>query len=291
MQKASAASPGAHARSTGDLVDFIVIGAMRSGTTMLNDLLAQHPQVAMARMKETDFFVEAKNYKLGTDWYVSQFSESAPVRGEVSPNYSKLRDFPGVAERIHSHCPDVRLIYLLRDPVERALSHYAHGWTMGRITLLPEQLIGGPQYGGMIDASCYARQLTEYLRFFSFDQILVLDMESFLTQPQVHFDRILRHIGADPMPMPDSRRQNESRELARVPRPLLKLTQGPLRPVLTRIFGPAVRGRLRRLMARGPARRPPPFSASLRERLHDDLAEDAQALRRLTGQSFSHWSV
>ena len=288
---ASAASTGVKARSTGDLVDFIVIGAMRSGTTMLNDLLAQHPQVAMARMKETDFFVEAKNYRLGTDWYVSQFSGSARLRGEVSPNYSKARDFPGVAKRIRRHCPDVRLIYLLRDPVERALSHYAHGWTMGRITLLPEQLIGGPQYLGIVDASRYARQLTEYLHFFPADQIMVLEMESFLAQPQLHFDSILRHIGASPMPMPDTRRQNESRELARVPKPLLKLMQGPLRPALTRIFGPAVRGRLRGLMARGPARPPPQFSASLRDRLRDDLAEDAQALRRLTGQSFAHWSV
>lgn len=258
---------------------------------MLNDLLLQHPQVAMARMKETDFFVAAKNYRLGVDWYRSQFSDVAVLRGEVSPNYSKAHDFPGVAERIHGHCPDVRLVYLVRDPVERTLSHYAHGWTMGRITLPPEQLMHAPQYRGMIDVSCYARQLTEYLRFFRPEQILVQDLESFLAQPQLHFDRILRHIGAGPLPIPRSRRQNESRELARVPMPLLKLTQGPLRPMLTRLFGPKLRGRLRRLMARGPARPPPPFSASLRQTLQDELAEDAQTLRRLTGQSFSHWSV
>lgn len=62
---------------------------------------------------------------------------------------------------MHRHCLDVRLVYLLRDPVKRALSHYAHGWTMGRITLCPEHLIGRPRYPGIIDASHYALRLTK----------------------------------------------------------------------------------------------------------------------------------
>lgn len=275
----------------GDLVDFIVIGAMRAGTTMLNDILAQHPQIAMARMKETDFFIEQKNYGRGTDWYRSEFADDRPLRGEVSPNYSKARDFPGVPERIHAHCPDARLVYIVRDPVERALSHYAHGWTMGRITLTPEELVGGPQYQGMLDASRYAHQLQHYRAVFPAEQILVLDYESFIADPQPHYDVLLAHIGAPPMALPQARRQNESRELARVPKPLLKIAQGPLRPVLTRLMGPAVRGRLRRLMARGPARQPPVFPEALRARLRDELAEDAAALRQMTGQAFPHWSV
>ncbi|WP_155065346.1 sulfotransferase [Paracoccus limosus] len=278
-------------RTSAAVVDFIVIGAMRAGTTMLNDLLAQHPEIAMARMKETDFFIDTKNYRLGTDWYGSQFAPGARLRGEVSPNYSKARDFPDVPRRIHGHCPAVRLVYMLRDPVERALSHYAHGWSMGRITLLPDQLIGGPQYEGMVDASRYARQLAQYHRHFPAEQILILDFESFRADPQPHYDALLRHIGAAPMPVPSARRQNESSELARVPKPLLKLAQGPLRPVLTRVFNPAVRGQLRRLMARGPARTPPEFTQKLRDHLCDDLTEDAATLRAMTGQAFPDWSV
>lgn len=264
---------------------------MRSGTTMLSDLLAQHPQIAMARMKETDFFIEQKNYSRGTDWYRSEFDDSRPLRGEVSPNYSKARDFPGVPARIHAHCPEARLVYLLRDPVERAISHYAHGWAMGRITLPPEGLVGGPQYQGMLDASRYAHQLRHYHAVFPAEQILVLDYEGFTADPQRHYDALLGHIGAAPMVLPRARRQNESSELARVPKPLLKIAQGPLRPVLTRLLGPGLRGQLRRLMARGPQRQPPAFPEALRAQLCAELAEDAAELRRMTGQGFPLWSV
>ncbi|SMO91284.1 sulfotransferase [Paracoccus laeviglucosivorans] len=61
------------------LVDFIVIGTMRAGTTLLHDILARHPQISMARMKETDYFIAEKNYPRGNDWYVSQFDVEKPL--------------------------------------------------------------------------------------------------------------------------------------------------------------------------------------------------------------------
>ncbi|MEO1284986.1 MAG: sulfotransferase domain-containing protein, partial [Pseudomonadota bacterium] len=82
------------------LPHFIIIGAMKSGTTTLYRHLDEHPDVDMSRDKETDLFVSEKNWSRGLGWYSNQFSRADAVRGEASPNYSKSRDFPGVAKRM-----------------------------------------------------------------------------------------------------------------------------------------------------------------------------------------------
>lgn len=273
------------------LVDFIVIGAMRAGTTLLHDILSKHPRIAMARMKETDFFIAEKNYPQGVEWYAAQFDPDMPIRGEISPNYTKLRDFAGVPARIFRHCPEVRLIYVLRDPLRRAVSQYGHSWNMGLLDGTPEQMAGTDEYFHILDGSSYARQLDAYLEYFDPSQILVVEFESLLADPQPQLDAILAHIGAGPMDMPDLNAQNGNDELSRVPRPLLRLTQSRLRPVLTRLLGPGMRGRLRRLLARGPARKAPDFPEALLVRMRTDLAEDISRLRRMTGQDFTRWSL
>ena len=272
------------------LVDFIVIGAMRAGTTLLHDVLSRHPQISMARMKETDFFIPEKNNARGNDWYIRQFQEDFPIRGEISPNYSKTRDFPGVAQRIAAACPDARLIYMLRDPVRRAVSQYEHSWNMGEIQETPEALAGGHEYFSILDASSYARQLDEYLRYFPASQILVIDFESFLAEPQRTLSAILDHIGATPMDAPPMTRQNGNDELQRVPKSVLRLTQGRLRPLLTTLLGPKLRGAARRLLARGPKRDSPAFPVALLQRVREDLEQDTARLRQMTGQEFAAWS-
>lgn len=272
-------------------VDFIVIGAMRAGTTLLHDVLSSHPDICMSRMKESDFFILEKNYPRGIEWYRKQFEGEGTIRGEISPNYSKVRDFAGVAQRIHRHCPEVRLIYVLRDPVARAISQYGHSWNMGELTDTPAQLLDTHEYFSILQASSYAQQLQEYLRYFAPDQILIVDFEAMIADPGPQLDRILRHIGAAPMPVPPLLRQNGNDELSRVPKPLLRLAQSRLRPLLTAVLGPRMRGRLRRLLARGPQRQPPAFPPAMIARLRQDLAADMAELRRMTGQEFARWSI
>jgi hypothetical protein len=93
---------------------FLVIGAMKAGTTSLHRCLSNHPDVFMSAPKELDFF--EKNWSRGWEWYRSQFQagDVAMLRGESSTNYAKYPRFGGVAGRIHRSLPDVKLIYLLR---------------------------------------------------------------------------------------------------------------------------------------------------------------------------------
>lgn len=100
--------------------NLVVIGAAKCGTTSLHEYLNAHPQIAMSREKELDFFVAEKNWSRGLDWYEAQF-EDAPIRGESSVSYAAFPEYQGVPERIVRALPDARVIYLVRDPVERVV--------------------------------------------------------------------------------------------------------------------------------------------------------------------------
>lgn len=152
---------------------FLVIGAMKAGTTSLHRYLAAHPDIFMSETKELDFFVESKTWPLGWEWYCGQFEPGRRMtaRGEASTNYTKHPTFPGVPERIATRLPDVRLVYLLRDPVERIVSHVLHMWgARGVVGGLDRDVLDGH----VAACSRYALQLENYLEWFSPDQILVV---------------------------------------------------------------------------------------------------------------------
>src|SRR5205085_10467190 len=101
------------------LPNLIVIGAAKCGTTSLHRYLDLHPEVAMSKTKQLHFFTEKENWGRGLAWYESHFDTPAQVRGESTPAYSAWPVHRGVPERIARVVPDTRLIYLVRDPVER----------------------------------------------------------------------------------------------------------------------------------------------------------------------------
>src|SRR5688500_18430887 len=105
--------------------DFIIAGAPRSGTTWLYMLADRHPAVAMARpwRPEPKFFLIDELYERGISYYSANWFDSLPpgrVLGEKSANYLES---PAVAARIHRHLPEVRLVFILRNPVDRAYSN------------------------------------------------------------------------------------------------------------------------------------------------------------------------
>src|SRR5215210_8106558 len=100
-----------HGEATGALPNLIVIGGLKCGTTSLHHYLNLHPEVAMSRPKELNFFVSELNWPLGSDWYAGHFDPNAPVRGESSPHYTNRPRFSGVAERMRELLGQPRLIY------------------------------------------------------------------------------------------------------------------------------------------------------------------------------------
>lgn len=103
-------------------VDFLVIGAQKSGTTSIFNYLSSHPSIFMPQCKEVCFFT--RDFERGVDWYFSNYFPSAPassIKGEASPHYMYFKNVP---ERIASLFPDIKLIAVLRNPITRAYSHY-----------------------------------------------------------------------------------------------------------------------------------------------------------------------
>ena len=158
------------------LPNFIIIGGLKCGTTSIHHYLGLHPQIQMSKPKELNFFVEELNWDLGLDWYASRFDDRFKVRGESSPHYTNLPRYEGVAERIHTHCPDARLLYMVRDPIKRILSHWVHASGAGYETRDMAAVLSDPdtQY---VNRSKYWMQLQPYLELFDRGQIEIITQE------------------------------------------------------------------------------------------------------------------
>jgi Sulfotransferase domain len=186
----------ARRRADSALPNLIVIGGLKCGTTSLHHYLGLHPEVQMSRPKELNFFVEELNWPLGADWYANHFRPGSPVRGETSPHYTNYPRFDGVAERMHSLVPDARLIYMVRDPIDRMLSHYLHNIAGGYDDRPLEVALADPG-SAYVDRSRYALQSERYLTRFDDAQLLVVAREDLLGERRETLRRVFGFLGID----------------------------------------------------------------------------------------------
>ena len=186
--------------------NLFIIGAMKSGTTSLHEYLDTHPQIAMSREKEPGYFVEELSLRRGEEWYLGLFEQDARYRyrGESSTHYTKLPVYQGVPERLYRFNPDARLIYIMRNPFDRVLSHYWHAvrdlYHGGELRPLLKAVREEPEYLAFSD---YAMQLEPYLERFGKDSILTLTFEALIDNPQRELDRIHHWLGLPPHPIDD----------------------------------------------------------------------------------------
>jgi hypothetical protein len=181
----------------GPMPNLVVIGGLKCGTTSLHHYLNLHPEVQMSRPKELNFFVEELNWELGPDWYADHFAPGAPIRGETSPHYTNRPRFEGVAERMRSLLPgDARLVYLVRNPIDRMLSHYLHNLAGGYEDRPPEQALADEQ-SAYVDRSRYAFQLEPYLEAFGTERILVISREELLSERRATVRSVFAFLGVD----------------------------------------------------------------------------------------------
>ena len=178
------------------LPNLIIIGGLKCGTTSIHHYLGLHPEIHMSKPKELNFFVEELNWDLGLDWYASRFDGRCAVRGESSPHYTNLPRFQGVAERIREHCPDARLIYMVRDPIKRILSQWVHATGAGYETGELVAVLSDPDSSYM-NRSKYWMQLQPYLEHFDRSQIEVITQEELQAEREEAMRRAFRFAGVD----------------------------------------------------------------------------------------------
>jgi Sulfotransferase domain len=279
------------------LPNAFIIGAPKCGTTSLWLYLREHPEVSFAREKEPDFFAWS-DYREWLDWYQGLF-EPAPIRIEASTSYSIYPVHAGVPEKIHSLVPDPRFIYVVRDPVERAISHYVEHFahrkeTSGIDAALMEADDARNPYRA---ASRYATQIKRYLSLFPETSLLVIEQDELRSRRDQTLERVFRFLSIDP----DRGRPAEDIEVRRSDS---RRRTGALASRLreTRAVGALVRGIWRlppgtAMRVVGALKRPfskpierPALSPEVREALSAELAPEADWLREFTGKRFETWS-
>ena len=283
-------------RSAGEgaLPNLIVVGGLKCGTTSLHHYLNLHPEVAMSRPKELNFFVEELNWELGPDWYRSHFDRSAAARGETSPHYTNRPRFEGVAERMASLLGgQARVVYMVRDPIDRLLSHYLHNVGGGYEERPLEQAAADPQ-SAYVQRSLYTFQLEPYLGQFGDDRVLVVSREDLGHEREATMRRVFEFTGVDP--------DFVSEEFEREWETGSGKGKGGFRLMDRAVRLPGLRAldrnfdrlpeRMRWMVERlvhdpGSGEAPKPqLPADLREQLEAVFRPDVESLERLTGRSF-----
>ena len=173
------------------LPNYLVIGAPRSGTSWLARNLRTHPQVYLSPEKEIHFF--DRHYTKGIAWYENLFKGLEEIAvGEVTPRYLYGEKVPGL---IHQVLPDVKLIASLRDPAERAYSHYCYRHKENKKAVsFEQQIIKNPQ---LIEECMYAVNLQRYYDLFPKSNILILRYEDIKSGPDEYMRSIFRFLGVD----------------------------------------------------------------------------------------------
>ena len=202
------------------LPDFLCLGAQKSGTTTLHELLSRHPGVYLPSCKEVQYFTLESNQD--TRWYSAHFQRANTNQscGEITPYYLF---HPAAPLRIHTLLPDAKLIILLRDPVERALSGYFHSVRHGfessamedafarenerlfgtaEILFVPGGRHDSHQHHSYLSRSRYELQIERYRQFFNPSQLLLIRSEDLFQNTDLVWNRVLDFLRLPPYPLP-----------------------------------------------------------------------------------------
>ena len=298
--------------------DFLLIGAPKAGTTALHAALAQHPEVFVSDPKEPKFWLcdaappphwcgpgdkhSQQEWIWRPDEYADLFRAALPeqVRGESTPFYLWSR---GAHRRIAEALPDVRLVAVVRDPIDRAYSNWMHLWSDGlerepdfeqALSREAERVSAGwAPFWRYRELGMYGEQLAHLFTYVDPQRVLVLRYREVVDEPAATFDRVCSFLGITEGIVGEVPRDNAKPYVTPGWRPSVL---GPVVRAGARLgqFAPPRYWRrasepLIAMLAGDQAARRPSLTAAQRERLIPRFAEDIALLAQLTGQDFSDW--
>lgn len=175
-------------------VNFIIIGAMKSGTTTASSMLAQHPDISIHVDKEPNFF--SSGLAKDIQYYHQGYDANKEMWGEASTDYSKhLKENQSIANNIYDYNSEMKIIYIVRNPIDRIVSDYLHLHARGYIACDFSTALKTVE--GLIDRSRYASQLTAFENTFPTQNILVLDYKYLKNDYMGFINTIQRFIGVN----------------------------------------------------------------------------------------------
>lgn len=178
---------------------FLIVGGMKAGTSSLAETLNQHPKIFIPN-KELHFFNNDENYLKGFGFYNKNFKEGF-LNGEKTPTYSYQEN---CAERIHQYDKDIKLIWILRDPTERAISNYYHAFKLDKekksmLTCYINQNKNMQKniFKGYFFRSLYSIQIKRFLKFFSINQMFFITFEEFVEHQNVILNKLCNFLNVE----------------------------------------------------------------------------------------------
>lgn len=186
---------------TAPLVAFIGLGAQKAATSWLHQCLLEHPQLCLPKGKEVHFF--SSQWNRGINWYEAQFSLCGAdvLKGEISTSYLAHPEAP---RRIQATCPDAKLFAILRNPVDRAISHIRHQKSMGRLPQDATVAEALRRYPEIVENGRYAAHLERFFRHVPREQLLLIWYDAIQADPLREVRRVYRFVGVDERFVPPS---------------------------------------------------------------------------------------
>jgi hypothetical protein len=268
-------------------IDFLIIGATKSGTTWLQRSLQRDPQVFMPD-PELHFFSRA--HDRGTAWYLAQFEGHTAGHRLVGEKSNSYLDDPSAASRIGASLPHARLIAQLRHPVERAYSDYCMLLRRGEVGRDIENQLDPRRHGRdrFLRGGLYAAQLRAFRDRFAQEQIKVVLYDDLIACPVEHIDGVRAFLGLAPSAVPPVEEKVKDRTTAIVD-PRVRWYLGFLRPMIRPLRNSSVFRIVRSAVAREQLY--PALSPDLSARLMDFYAADIEDLGRLVRRDLGRWGA
>jgi hypothetical protein len=180
------------------LPSFIIIGGMKCGTSSLFKYLCQHPQLFGSSHKEVRFFAREDFYSQGEKWYRAHFPRlqdmpAGSLAFEATPDYLF---FPDVASRMAAILPDLKLVALLRNPTERAISHYFHNLKKGREK---QDILAAMEHHEAVykRRGRYKEQIERYYNSFGPDRLKIVESERLFQKPNEALQDVYEFLGIE----------------------------------------------------------------------------------------------
>ncbi|MDX8338069.1 sulfotransferase domain-containing protein [Draconibacterium sp. IB214405] len=271
-------------------VDFIIIGAMKAGTTSLYEVLKAHPDISFSKIKEAHFFSTTKNWEKDLPKYHKLFKEEeGKLYGEASPSYSAMPEFQNSAKIIHAYNPEMKIIYMVRNPIDRSISHYMHIFERGYTNLpIDEAFEKNPQ---IVKSSCYFYQVKPYLELFGKEQIFFIDFEDYIKDRKRVLKELSGFLEIDPEPLVNLKEIHANRTVGGYklhPRydkllhrvgPLVELWPSGLKLFIKRLLSNKKRV----------FKEKPRIKEQTKQKILDAVKPEIPGLEKLLGKDLSNW--
>jgi len=202
-------------KNNSGLPDFIVIGAMKCGTTSLWEYLKQHPNVQLPHgIKNIEYFDSNANWNKGLPFYKKHFNKNSNTHsiGEISTEYTKYPHVKDVAKNMYATLPCVKLVYLIRLPMERLISHYIHNVGAAKESRDINSALQDKANNPYILYSLYFFQLEQFLKHFNKDDILIITTDNLLHNREQTLNSIFKHINIEIIDKPISNIKTHTRQ-------------------------------------------------------------------------------